>query len=120
EAICRRLPLALNPIRMTPQELQERRRQALLAGLPPIVINTVPKSASESIWNRLAEGLGLAQAHISLGLFPDCCVVGPRAQVLGQGGLVVKEHIPASAHNLTMLGQAGVRRMVVHTRDLRQ
>ncbi len=120
EAICERLFLPLNPIRMSTAEFNERRQSAAFTGLPPMIINTLPKSASESIWNQLAEGLGLAQAHVSLGLFPDCCVLGTRAAALGQGGLITKEHIPATAHNLRMLTQAGVKRMVFHQRDPRQ
>jgi len=120
EAICATLQLQLNPIRATPEAFVARRQQSLLAGLPPMLFNTLPKSASESIWNRLAEGLGMAQAHVSIGLFPDCCVLGPRAATLGQGGLIVKEHIPATPHNLAMLAQGGVRRVVFHVRDPRQ
>ena len=120
ETICATLQLQLNPIRATPETFVARRQQSLLAGLPPMLFNTLPKSASESIWNRLAEGLGMAQAHVSIGLFPDCCVLGPRAQALGQGGLIVKEHLPATPHNLAMLAQSGVRRVVFHVRDPRQ
>ena len=120
EGICERLFLPLNPIRMSAAEFNERRQSAALAGLPPMIVNTLPKSASESIWNQLAEGLGLGQAHISLGLFPDCCVLGPRAQALGQGGVITKEHIPATDHNLRMLAENGVKRLVFHQRDPRQ
>lgn len=120
EALCQRLFLPLNPIRMTAAQFNERRQSAALAGLPPMIVNTLPKSASESIWNQLAEGLGLGQAHISLGLFPDCCVLGPRAEALGQGGVITKEHIPATDHNLRMLADNGVKRLVFHQRDPRQ
>lgn len=120
ERLCATLQLQLNPIRATPEEFVARQRRSLLSGLPPMLFNTLPKSASESIWNRLAEGLGMAQAHVSIGLFPDCCVVGPRAATLAQGGLIVKEHLPATAHNLAMLGAAGVRKVVFHVRDPRQ
>ncbi len=120
ERICSTLQLQLNPIRSDPQTFVQRRQAASFAGLPPMLINTLPKSASESIWNRLAEGLGMAQAHVSIGLFPDCCVVGSRAQALGQGGLIMKEHIPATPHNLSTLAANGVKRIVFHVRDPRQ
>lgn len=120
EQICRHLQLQLNPIRMTPQQFVERRSAAILSGLPPMIINTVPKSASESIWNQLAEGLGLAQAHVSIGLFPDCCLVGPRVKALAQGGLIVKEHIPATPYNLEVLAAEKLTRLVFHVRDPRQ
>ncbi len=120
EAICRDLNLPLNTIRSDRQEFLERRNTAMLSGLPSILITTLPKSASESIWNQLAEGLGLAQSHISLGLFPDCCILGPRARSFAEGGVIAKEHVPASAHNLEMLRRSGVRRVLVHLRDPRQ
>ncbi len=120
ETICRTLRLPLNTIRADRKTFLDRRNAAMLSGLPPMLITTLPKSASESIWNRLAEGLGLAQSHLSMGLFPDCCLLGPRVQDFAQGGVISKEHIPASAHNLEMLRGAGVRRVLVHLRDPRQ
>lgn len=120
EAICAGLHLVLNPIRATPEEFVQRRQSALLSGLPPMLINALPKSASESIWNRLAAGLEMAQAHVSLGLFPDCTLVGPRVASLAEGGLIAKEHLPASPHNLAMLDRYGVRKLLFHQRDPRQ
>ena len=120
ESASRELMLPLNPIRATPEVFVERRRSGMARGLPPIVINTVPKSASESIWNRLAEGLGLAQCHLSLGLFPECCLIPARVHSAAEGGLVIKEHIPATAHNIGTLAEKGLTRMVFHVRDPRQ
>jgi hypothetical protein len=112
--------LPLNPVRMTPETFAERRRVARAAGLPPILITTIPKSASESIWNRLAEGLGLAQSHVSIGLFPDCALVPHRVGLFASGGLIAKEHIRPTAHNLRLLRTHGIARIVVHLRDPRQ
>lgn len=120
QALMADLNLPLNPIRATPEVFVERRKSGIARGLPPMLINTVPKSASESIWNRLAEGLGLAQCHLSLGLFPDCCLVPARVQSAGQGGLIAKEHIPATAFNLKVLADSGVTRVLFHLRDPRQ
>ena len=114
------LDLPLNPIRATPEEFLDRRQAAAAQGLPSILINTVPKSASESIWNKLAQGLGLAQSHLSVGLYPDCCLVPARVQSAISGGLIAKEHIPASAHNLQVLGDQGLTKVVFHVRDPRQ
>jgi hypothetical protein len=36
------------------------------------------------------------------------------------GGVIAKEHIPASGHNLRQLSEAGIDRMVFHVRDPRQ
>lgn len=120
ESICRTLRLPLNTIRSNRQTFLNRRNAAMLAGLPPMLITTLPKSASESIWNQLAEGLGLAQSHLSMGLFPDCCLLGPRVQDFALGGVISKEHVPASEHNLAMLEAANIRRVLVHLRDPRQ
>jgi len=114
------LMLPLNPIRATPQEFVRRRKMGIEQGLPPILINTLPKSASESIWNRLAEGLNMAQSHLSLGLYPDCCLVPARVKSAAEGGLIAKEHIPATDYNLRQLSEHGLKKVVFHVRDPRQ
>lgn len=75
EEILSAVDLAVFPIRATQEEFDDRIADARARGLPSVLINTVPKSASETIWNRLAEGLQLSQGHISLCLYPDCTVV---------------------------------------------
>jgi tetratricopeptide (TPR) repeat protein len=114
------LQLPLNPLRAKPEAFQRRREAARKNGLPPIIINTIPKSASESIWNRLAQGLGMAQCHLSIGLFPHCTAVPHRLDEFGQGGIISKEHIAPSPFNVEVLHRAGVRKLVVHLRDPRQ
>lgn len=118
--LCDELLVPLNPIRATPEEFMSRRNASKERGLPLILLNTLPKSASESIWNRLAEGLGMAQSHLSIGLFPDCSLLPARVQSAAEGGLIAKEHIPASDHNLAILAEQGVQRLVFHVRDPRQ
>ncbi len=120
QKLCDELLVPLNPIRATPEEFMRRRHDGKARQLPLILLNTLPKSASESIWNRLAEGLGVAQSHLSIGLFPDCTLLPARVQSAAEGGLIAKEHIPASAHNLAVLAEQGVRRLVFHVRDPRQ
>lgn len=120
EAMIGTLDLALNPIRATAEEFEARRAAGLGKGIPSIVITTLPKSASESIWNKLAEGLGIAQCYLSLGLFPDCCLIPSRVSAVGQGGVSTKEHIAPTRHNLATLKAAGINRIVVHHRDPRQ
>lgn len=114
------LLLPLNPIRAEPQTFVRRRKEGIARGLPTIVINTLPKSASESIWNRLAEGLGLAQSHLSLGLFPDCCLVPARVKSAASGGLIAKEHLSATPFDLQQLADNGLTKVVFHVRDPRQ
>ena len=120
EAVIDKAMVPFNPVRSNQAEFDSRRRDARARGLPGMLINALPKSASESIWNRLAEGLGLAQGHISLGLFPDCLTIPYRARELGRGGMAAKEHLPATTHNLEVLARSGVDRVVVQVRDLRQ
>ena len=120
EALMPGLPIPLNPIRATDEEFAARRQAGIGKNLPSMMICTVPKSASESIWNKLAEGLGLAQCYLSLGLFPDCCLVPARVAEAAPGGIVAKDHIAPTAHNLRTLGQAGIDRVIVHHRDPRQ
>ncbi len=114
------LNLPLNPIRASAETFRRQREAARRRGLPPMVINTLPKSASESIWNKLARGLGMAQAHLSIGLFPDCCLIPARVRTMAEGGIITKEHIPATAHNVGLLAGAGIDRLVFHVRDPRQ
>ena len=116
----RRLEFPLIPVRASEEAFEERRRRAIAAGRPSMVITTVPKSASESIWNKLAEGLDLGQCHLALGLFPDCCLMPSRVRTAAEGGLIVKEHILATPHNLQTLREHGIDRIVVQLRDPRQ
>jgi len=114
------LALDLNPYRHTVAEFNRRRHAAHDAGHPPICINTIPKSASESIWNRLADRLDMAQCHVSIGLFPNCTAVPFRVAELGAGGICTKEHLAPTAFNVQTLVQSGVTRIVLHLRDPRQ
>lgn len=112
--------LPINPVRATPESFAQRLTGAKARGLPGVLLNSLPKSASESIWNKLAEGLGMAQGHVSLGLFPDCCLFPHRVGLLAEGGLIAKEHIPATPHNLNALAACGLRKLVLNLRDPRQ
>ncbi|SDG24538.1 Sulfotransferase domain-containing protein [Limimonas halophila] len=114
------LRLGLNPFRHDATEFNRRRRAAYEAGHPPVLINTIPKSASESIWNRLADSLDMAQCQVSIGLFPNCMAVPLRVAELGAGGIASKEHLAPTAFNVKTLAESGVERLVVHLRDPRQ
>ena len=97
-----------------------RRARARAAKRPSILITTMPKSASESLWNVLAAGLDFAQCHVSIGLFPNSCLVPSRLRDMASGGIIAKEHIGPDAPNLAMLADAGIERVLVHLRDPRQ
>jgi hypothetical protein len=114
------LQLQMNPVRSDPSTFAQTRAQGIDRGRPRMLINTVPKSASETIWNRLAAGLGMAQSHVSIGLFPECTVLPYRMQTFTQGGIIAKEHLPATPYNVRQLREAGIDRVVFHVRDPRQ
>ncbi|MDJ0943401.1 MAG: sulfotransferase domain-containing protein [Kiloniellales bacterium] len=120
EARAQALDFPVLPVRATQEAFEDRRQTAIAAGRRMMLITTVPKSASESIWNRLAEGLKLGQCFLSLGLFPDCCLLPSRVRFAARGGLIVKEHIAATPHNCQTLVEYGQDRIVVHLRDPRQ
>ncbi len=115
-----KVELPLNPVRASATEFNARREAAKAAGRPSILMTTMPKSASESLWNSLATGLGLGQSHVSIGLFPECQLVPCRVHELARGGVIAKEHIGPGRHNLTILADAGIDRILVHLRDPRQ
>jgi len=119
-AEAKRLQLPLQPMFAQPQEWQRLRNQAIRNRRPRIVLNTIPKSASETVWNRLAKGLGMAQCHVSLGLFPNCMAVPGRVREFAKGGIVTKEHLAPTRFNVRSLTDAGIDRLVLHLRDPRQ
>lgn len=120
EALMHDLDIPLNPIRASAEAFAARQVTGAARGLPTMFLTTLPKSASESIWNKLAESLGLAQCHLSLGLFPECTLVPARVQAAAAGGIIVKEHIGPTPHNLETLARHGLTRVIVHHRDPRQ
>lgn len=120
EGYAEHLQLQMNPVRSDPSTFARTRERAIQQGRSPMLINTVPKSASETIWNRLAAGLGMAQSHVSMGLFPECTVLPYRMQTFMQGGIIAKEHLPATAYNVRQVRAAGINRMIFHVRDPRQ
>ncbi|MEM7223040.1 MAG: hypothetical protein AAF495_08695 [Pseudomonadota bacterium] len=120
EALMPELELRLNPIRATPKEFTQRRRYGQERGLPAMLVNALPKTASESIWNKLAQGLGIGQGHITIGLFPRCILVPLRVQAALEGGFIAKEHLPATPFNIKTLADHGLTKTVCHLRDPRQ
>lgn len=97
----------------------ERQREAIDRGLPPVLISTLPKSGSLFILNTLRAGLGVPHCALSyIGLFAD--LIPRRVRAFSQGGAVAVEHIFPTARDLGLLRDAGLRKLVFHTRDIRQ
>jgi len=87
-------------------------------GLPGILINTLPKSASIYIWQAFVEGLGLPRMRISGDWWPGDLVVPKLVESLSRGGVITQEHLPASWQNKAAFGQH-LEKIVVHVRDPR-
>ena len=118
EAHLPRLDLPFNPIRMAADAFETRRQAAATRHRSVLVLASMPKAASETIWHRLATGLGLAQGHVSLGLFPHCRLLPCRLE--SGAGVMAKEHVRPAPFNLAALQAAGIDRVLVHVRDPRQ
>lgn len=92
--------------------------QARGHGLPGILLNTLPKSASVYMWDALAKGLGMAKMRISGGWFPVDLVVPELVTSLARGGVVTQEHLDASRQNQVVLNRH-LEKMILHVRDPR-
>lgn len=114
------LNVQINPIRSDPITFDARRQDARKKGLPTMIFNTIPKSASESIWNQVADGLGMAQCHLSIGVFPNVVMLPGRLRIAADGGIIDKEHIAATDFNIARLKAAGIDRVGFQMRDPRQ
>jgi len=118
--LLKRVNLPIRPMRANAADFNTRCNRARAAKAPSILMTTMPKSASESLWNILAAGLDFGQCHMSIGLFPNCCLVSSRLSELARGGIVAKEHFGPNPANLAMLADAGIDKLLVHLRDPRQ
>ena len=87
-------------------------------GIPGILINTLPKSASIYIWQAFTEGLGLPKMRISGNWFPGDIASPELVESLARGGAVSQEHVEACWRSKAALG-AYLPKMVVHVRDPR-
>jgi len=117
-----------------------REIRAAQSVLPPLLINTLPKSGSIFIWHSLCKGLGLqtssAPTHgvasmtalisnlqLSLvgGGFPDSCINKSMLAFFAaeKNGAISQDHFPASRRNLAYVNQY-LNKLVVHIRDPRQ
>jgi hypothetical protein len=100
-------------------DFAERQHAAIRRGLPPVLISTLPKSGSLFILNTLREGLDAPHCALSyIGLFED--LIPRRVDDFRRGGAVAVEHIFPTPRDINLLRQAELRRLVFHTRDVRQ
>ena len=89
--------------------------------VPPILINTMPKSGSIYLTRTIAASLGIEYSLTSLvdGLFPTYHMNSAGLERFICGAIVRQEHFDASPHNLATCAHY-VDRLVLHVRDPRQ
>lgn len=103
------------------QDFFEKQCQAQRRGLPSLFINTIPKTGSEYITSKMAEGLNLPRIRICHPqLQQDLDVVPAAVRIFSQGGALAKEHLPCTLYNLEQLQMNGFRKFIIHSRDPRQ
>lgn len=103
------------------RDFEQRQADAQKRGVPSILLTTLPKSASEALFNYLSEGLDMPTCWIS-GMLDneEEQPVASWLSVFAQGGAIAKEHMAYSPSALAALRQGGVDRVVCHVRDPRQ
>ena len=98
-----------------------RRDRISRAKLPPILINTMPKSGSIYLTRAIANSLGIefSTSPVAHGFFPTYFMMPSTLGLFRLGGVVRQEHFDASPINLVICAQY-VDRIVLHVRDPRQ
>jgi hypothetical protein len=99
-----------------------RDAQSRSKDLPPILVVTQPKSGSVFTLNTLSIGLKAPWTYICpLGYWPyDQFIIPERLSAFAEGGAVCVEHLRPTPNLIAELRRAGVERMVLNLRDVRQ
>ncbi len=96
-----------------------RQQTAINKGIPPILINTLPKSGTIYIRGRLSESLDIPYQQLAIApLYND--PIPSWLDGFSKGGAVAAEHLHANPQTIKLLNQSGLKRLVVHVRDPRQ
>jgi len=90
--------------------------------IPGVMVNSMPKSATMSIWGSLHSGLGIPRVFISNNVrsYKYEIVDPEKAKRFVKGGCAAQGHLAATNLNLFLMERAGIDRMVIHVRDPRQ
>lgn len=90
--------------------------------IPGILLNTIPKSGSISIWSGLYSGLKVPRLRVGCGIGSLRHQNSDPEKVnrLVQGSCVAQEHLPAIFSNLSVFQESGLEKMLLHVRDPRQ
>ena len=97
-----------------------KRQAAITRDMPPILLNTMFKSASMFISEKLCRGLSLPRCYVTLPGIVEDRIIPSALALFSLGGAVCQEHLPADDEILVQLEVAGIDRFVVHVRNPRQ
>jgi hypothetical protein len=93
--------------------------EAISRGVPAIVLASMPRSASAALTQTLAEIMRAPLFRISLGPFPNSEFAPMWLQRFLRGGGILHDHFGASAFNIGLLRDFGVKKVNVLVRDPR-
>ena len=96
----------------------EQQQQAISRGVQIIYINTIPKSASEFIATKLAEGLGVPRIRVRARYIKGTPIPSHFDMFL-KGGAICKEHANIGSPLMNLLQQHQLTKFIFHVRDPR-
>lgn len=103
-----------------PDDVTALREQAIAAGIPPVFINTQPKSGTLFLRAAAEKVLGVPTLPLSVRTFPRDHIVPSYMKIAARGGCLLSEHMDGRRENLDQLAAAGIARVYVQVRDPRQ
>lgn len=102
------------------QALLEAQQAAIDRGVPPVLVNTLPKSGTLFLVGALTKAFSAVSLMLSLGGFPRNYAVAEFVKLFARGGAVSVGHLDAHPDNLKILKDCGIKKIVIHVRDPRQ
>lgn len=93
--------------------------EAISRGVPALVLASMPRSASATLTQTLAQITRAPLFRVSLGWFPNYGIVPAWLQRFLRGGGILHDHFGASDFNLEVLRDFGVQRVNLLVRDPR-
>jgi hypothetical protein len=89
------------------------------AGMPPILMACMPRSASATLTHTLGRAIGAPVLRIGAGRFRDIFLVPSWLDMFLEGGAITQDHFPASDFNVGVLSGRDLRDVFVLVRDPR-
>lgn len=99
--------------------IAELQTEAVDRGMPPILLASMPRSASATLTQTVASTLRIAVPRVSAGRFPNYFLVPVWLRRFLCGGAITHDHFSASPYNLDILKRNSVRHLFVLARDPR-